>query len=333
MIDRAQKNIRDILSLAIRHQDTQTALVVYDSGCGLAKTLTEAYRRCLPRGRFLDFDSTSPEAVLEALKLLQPSDLTVLIQSTNFRLEAFRVRVELFNRSIKVIEHPHLSRMQGKEEDYYIDSLEYDSAYYRKTGQTLKSLIDGAHHASIDSGGERLIFAGGLESSKLNIGDYTGMKNIGGQFPIGEVFTESRDLEAVSGRVRIFAFGDTSFGVNQPEKAITLVVDKGRVTETVDSTPELDQVLDNIRADEGEIWVRELGFGLNRAFTRQQLVSDIGTYERMCGVHLSLGAKHTIYKKPLFSRKQARHHVDVFVAAETVELDDKTIYQNGAWTV
>ena len=44
---------------------------------------------------------------------LSASDLVVLIQSTSFRLDAFRIRVELFKQSLKVIEHPHLSRMHG----------------------------------------------------------------------------------------------------------------------------------------------------------------------------------------------------------------------------
>jgi len=76
--------------------------------------------------------------------------------------------------------------------------------------------------------------------------------------------------------------------------------------EALDSTPAFDTVLANIRADEGEVWVRELGFGLNRAFTQERTVSDIGTYERMCGIHLSLGAKHGSYNKPNFKRKDTR---------------------------
>ena len=159
------------------------------------------------------------------------------------------------------------------------------------------------------------------------------MKNIGGQFPIGEVFTEAKDLEAVHGQVRIFVFGDTSFSVNQPAQPITLIITKGQVTDTLDSTPEFDQVLANIRADEGVVWVRELGFGMNRAFTKDRTVSDIGTYERMCGVHLSLGAKHGIYGKPNFKRGDGKHHVDVFAVTEAVMLDDEVVYRDGAWIV
>jgi aminopeptidase len=92
---------------------TRSAIVVLDAQCDLAVALTEAYRRCLPEAVFIAFDSIAPEAVLAAFEQLAPGDLVVLIQSTSFRLDAFRIRVELLKRSLKVIEHLHLSRMQG----------------------------------------------------------------------------------------------------------------------------------------------------------------------------------------------------------------------------
>ncbi len=321
------------MTLAIEHSPAQSAIVVWDGQCDLALALTEAYRRCLPDATFIDFDSLAPEAVRAAFERLAPGDLVVLIQSTSFRLDAFRIRVELFKRSLKVVEHPHLSRMPGVEALLYIDSLAYDPAYFRGVGNALKARIDIAQTGVIDSGGEQLLFASGFEPAKLNVGDYRNMHNVGGQFPIGEVFTESKDLEAVNGRVRIAIFGDTAFAVNKPAHPITLVVSKGRIVDAIDSTPEFDRVLANIRADEGEIWLRELGLGLNKAFTQDRTVSDIGTFERMCGVHLSLGAKHGSYTKPNIKKAAARHHVDVFAITESFTLDHEVIYRDGAWQV
>jgi hypothetical protein len=332
-ITTAEKHLRDILALAIEYRPPHAALVVWDARCELAITLTEAYRRCLPHAVFINFDSVAAETVRAEFARLAPGDLVVLIQSTSFRLDAFRIRVELFKLALKVIEHPHLSRMPGAEASLYIASLAYDPAYFRGVGNALKARIDKAKMAIITSGGEQLVFAAGFESAKLNIGDYRNMHNVGGQFPIGEVFTESLDLEAVNGRVRIAIFGDTSFSVNKPAQPITLVVSKGRVIEAIDSTPEFDQVLANIRAEEGEVWLRELGFGLNRAFTQERTVSDIGTFERMCGIHLSLGAKHGSYNKPNIRRAEAKYHVDVFAATGTVTLDDEVVYRDGAWLV
>jgi aminopeptidase len=332
-ITTATQHVRDILALAVMHTQEQAALIIYDVRCPLALALTEAYRRALPTATFIDFDAVNPDEIFAAFKTLQAADLVVLIQSTSFRLKDFRIRVELFEQGLKVIEHPHLQRMREQEPFYYIDSLAYDPSYYRGVGHALKNIIDNAGSAVVDSGGERLVFAQALEPAKLNIGDYTDMKNIGGQFPIGEVFTEAQTLESVNGRVRIYAFADTSFTVNIPEKPITLVVAAGRVTEVLDSVPEFDDVMKAIREHEGEVWLRELGFGMNRAFTRDKTVSDIGTYERMCGIHLSLGSKHGVYKKSNFRTRDTWFHVDVFAVTEKVYVDDMVVYENGGWVV
>lgn len=322
-INLAVNHLNDILSIAFQYSPEQKAVVVYDNQCSLAIGLTEAYRKSLPDAKFINFYEVSPEEVMDSFSDLSPADLVVLIQSTSFRLDAFRLRVELFKQALKVIEHPHLARMTGVEANYYIESLAYDPSYFRNIGPALKNAIDHATSVMIDSGDEQLIFESGFEPAKLNIGDYTGMQNIGGQFPIGEVFTEARDLEAVNGRVRIFAFADTTFSVNKPEIPITLIIHKGRVTDVINSTPEFDTVLANIRADEGEIWLRELGLGMNRAFSPTKTVTDVGTYERVCGIHLSIGAKHGVYKKPQFKRGETWHHVDVFAITHMVYLDDK----------
>jgi hypothetical protein len=330
----AEQHIRDILSFAIAHDDSHRAVVVFDSRCDLACALLQVYRRVIPSARFVDFDRSDATAVMAEFDALSARDLVVLIQSTGFRLDAYRLRIELFKRELKVVEHVHLARMPDIEALYYLDSLAYDPAYFRGVGRALKARIDRAHSAVIDSGCEaRLVFASPLEEAKLNVGDYDGMKNVGGQFPIGEVFTEARDLEAVSGRVRINVFGDTAFAANRPAHPITLVVERGRVVETIDSTPAFDDVIGKIRADEGEVWLRELGFGLNRAFSSQRFVRDVGTYERMCGIHLSLGAKHGVYSKPIIRRKDARYHIDVFAITQAVFLDDEQVFQDGAWKI
>ena len=332
-VDAAAAHLRDVLALVVEHGPAHAALVVYDNRCDLARALAEGYRRNLPGATFIDFDSVAPDEVLAAFRRMAASSLVVLVQSTNFRLEAFRIRVELFKLGLKVIEHVHLARMPGAQGAHYIESLAYDPAYYRGVGRALKERIDAASSATVDSGGETLVYASKFEPAKLNIGDYSGMHNIGGQFPIGEVFTEAQDLEAVNGRVRVHVFGDTSYLVNRPATPITLVIARGRVVGTENATPEFERLLDIIRADEGEVWVRELGFGMNRAFTRERRVNDIGTYERMCGIHLSLGAKHGVYPKPGFKRKDARYHVDIFAVTEAVYLDDDLVYRDGAWQV
>lgn len=332
LTERATGHVADILAHAVKHGPEAPAVVVFDSRCALSRIVGQAYRRCLPRALHLDFDAVSEAEVLAAFETLSSGQLVVLVQSTSFRLEVFRIRVELFKRGLKVIEHPHLSRMGPLEVPIYVDALAYDRDYYRGVGAALKGRIDRASSAVVDSGGVELFYACPLEPAKLNVGDYTGMPNVGGQFPIGEVFTEAQDLEKVHGRVRIFVFGDVDFRVNAPPAPITLIVERGKVVEVIDSTPDFDAVLAHIRADE-DVWVRELGFGMNRAFTEERRVSDIGTYERMCGIHLSLGAKHGIFDKPGLKRKDTKHHVDVFAITKSVRLDDTVVFRDGQWVV
>jgi aminopeptidase len=331
LLSAAERHVRELVTLALEHTPDRAAVVVSDAQCGLARILAAAYRQCLPEARHLNFDAVSPEAVLQAFAPLGPGDLVVLVQSTSFRLQAFRIRVELFKRGLKVVEHPHLSRMLEAEYECYLAALAYDPAYYRVIGPRLKRRIDGARGAVVDSGaGALLVYESAFEPAKLNIGDYSTLKNVGGQFPIGEVFTEPKELERVQGRARIFAFGDTDFRVNTPATPITLVIERGRVRDVIDATPAFDRVVAQIKSDE-EIWVRELGFGMNRAFSRDRRVSDVGTYERMCGIHLSLGAKHAIYDKPQLKRKEGKYHVDVFALTERVLLDRDVVFQDGAW--
>lgn len=330
-VDAATRHLHDVLTIALDHGPGQKTLVVYDTRTALARTLLAAYRRNLPDAVYLDFDGATPEVVLAAFRTMAAGELVVLLQSSNFRLDGFRIRVELFKLDLKVIEHVHLSRMPGIQGEHYIEALAYDPAYFRGTGRALKERIDRAPHGRVEGGGETLTFASPFEPAKLNIGDYSDMKNVGGQFPIGEVFTEALDLEAVHGRVQIHVFGDTNYRSNRPELPVTLVIEAGRVVGAENATPAFQQVLDNIRADEGEVWVRELGFGLNRAFTRELRVDDIGTYERMCGIHLSLGAKHGVYPKPGFKRKDARYHIDVFAVTDAVYLGEERVYADGRW--
>jgi len=332
-IERAASHLGDVLALALEHGPSAAALVVWDGRSELARLLRGAYQRCLPAATFLEFDALPPAEILGAFERLAPGDLVVLIQSTSFRLDAYRIRLELFRRGLAVIEHPHLARMSGPDVALYVEALAYDPGYYRGTGAALKERIDRARTAVIEAGGERLVFSGGLEPAKRNVGDYRELPNRGGQFPIGEVFTESRNLAAVDGRVKVAFFGNRRFEVERAEPPATLVVAQGRVTDALDASPELAAVLAEIRADEGEVRLRELGFGLNRALSPRRVLRDIGTFERMCGVHLSLGAKHASYAKPEIDRSRARHHVDVFLDADGVWLDGERVFQDGAWTL
>ena len=165
LIVKTAKHLRGLLSEAFHHSNSENAVVVYDTRCLIATLLMEGYKRALPHARLINFDEHEPQEVRALLEALNPSDLVVLIQSTNFRLDAFRLRVELFKLKLKVIEHPHLSRMSDDEASYFIDSLEYDKEYYRPLGRALQSKIDNAPMGVLDSGGELLTYGSPFEPS------------------------------------------------------------------------------------------------------------------------------------------------------------------------
>lgn len=332
MIEKAKKNIHDIVYKAFEHKEEANALLIFDEGCELAKVLTAAYEDALPNAQTLNFHDLDPNDIHDIVDKLSPGDLVILVQTTNFRLNEFRFRLELFNRSLAVIEHPHLGRMPESEMETYIDALAYDPEYYRVIGPKIKEKVDNAKEITLTGHGVQLIYTGPFEEAKLNIGDYSGMKNTGGMYPIGEVFTEPVDLEAVNGIVPLHAFGDQNFSTVTVETPILCHIEKGKIVKVENSTPEFDSVLEQIR-EEGDIWIRELGLGMNRAMTKERTLIDIGSYERMCGVHISLGRKHPTYKKPGFPKKGSRFHVDVFADLEKVEIDGETVFENWEYTL
>ncbi|MDP2308935.1 MAG: hypothetical protein Q8P18_23130 [Pseudomonadota bacterium] len=325
------RNLDDTVRKALGHAAPTAALVVYDRQSALARLLADGYRVALPHAGFVDFDGVSVADLMAAVDALPPGSLVVLVQSTRFQILEFRFRLELFRRGLHVVEHPHVGRLPEREAAVYVDALAYDPAYYRGLGAALKARVDAAGTIRVVSPGGVLVYGGPFEDAKLNVGDYAGFTHVGGQFPIGEVFTEPVDLEAVNGAVAIAAFGADDFSVTFLDEPFLAHIERGRVVAAPDAPAAFGAILEDIAAAEGEVWVRELGFGINRAMTASRRVTDVGTYERMCGVHVSLGAKHAVYAKAGFSKRKARFHVDVFCATERVEVDGGVVFEGGGW--
>lgn len=332
LLEKATQHVAATIAGAIKHDPAAQALIVFDRQSFLSSLLADAYIAALPSAKAIDFNETSPDDIRAEMERLSPGDLVALVQSSSFRLNEFRFRLELFNRGLAVIEHPHLGRMPENEYEIYIDSLAYDAEYYQRVGKKLKELIDKAKRVVVSCEGTELVYDTPLEDAKLNIGDYTGMKNRGGQFPIGEVFTEPKDVAFVNGTVKLFAFADADFHVMVPPEPVLVRIEKGILVEAPGAPESFIKVLDQIKADE-EVWVRELGFGMNRALTRDRILTDIGSYERMCGIHLSLGQKHTIYAKAGMPKRSSKYHVDVFADVQKVTIDDVVVFERGTYII
>lgn len=326
----AAKNLSDIIRDAICLQPTEQALIIYDTEAPLTQIVLEGYRAALPNGKFVDFNTVTPAEIMQHINDCKAGDLVVLLQSTNFRLNEFRFRIELFQRGLKTIEHVHLKRILEEQFECYLNALAYDANYYRPMGQGLKTILESAQEIIVKCPGTTLTYLGGMESAKLNVGDYSQMKNVGGTYPIGEVFTEAKSLEQVNGEAMIFGYAGEDHLVRLM-KPFKVIIEKGILT-TTEAPEEFQKILDLIREDEA-VHVREFGMGLNPAMGKHGLVSDITAFERQKGMHISLGAKHAIYAKQGLNRKKGRYHVDIFVDIETITADGKDLYRDGEFIV
>lgn len=327
-----EQNLRDLLEHVFAHRDA-AALLLFDRRSSLARRLAEGYRAALPQAVCLDVDQLPPAQVMAEVEALAPGGLVVLVQSTRFDLKAHRFRLFLFQRGLKVAEHPHLARVADGEHAAYIDALAYDPAFYRPLGRALKARIDAAGRILLVSAAGDLDYRGPFEDAKLNIGDYAGARNVGGQFPIGEVFTEPVDLARCRGTVPVYGYGEADFSLRCVETPFRLEIEDGQVQAAPGAPSGFQEVLGAIRAAEGVVRVRELGFGLNPAFSRSRTVGDVGSYERVAGVHLSLGGRHAVYPKHGLDPRETRYHVDVFCDLERVEIDGETVFDQGLYCV
>ena len=328
----ASKNIKDILDLSIKFErgGTNKALVVYDTDNGLTNILVAGYRAALPEAKFVDFATVDKQTIMAEFDQLVPNDLVVMVQSSNFRLDDFRIRIHLFNKKLKVIEHMHLYRNNESVWDVYVNSLEYDPQWFHTASSMIVNKLQSAEQFKLTSLNCDLIVDGGLENPKLNIGDYTGMENIGGTFPIGEVFTEGRDFAGMNGSVYIFAFANQDFSVSMHEP-FRLDIEQGLVVDYGENTPQgFIDIWNLIKTYERPL-MREVGFGLNRAITRERYLSDITAFERIYGMHLSLGEKHSVYKKPGIKTNKSKFHVDLFPVVTRASADGQTIFENGQY--
>ena len=108
------------------------------------------------------------------------------------------------------------------------------------------------------------------------------------------------------------------------------MIEQGQIVPWCLIPPAFDEVIANIKKDEGVVWVRETWFWLEPCLRSRTRGADIGTYERMCGIHLSLGAKHGTYAKPHIKRGEGKYHVDVFAITESVMLGEHCVFRDGA---
>lgn len=327
LIEKAKKHIEETLEHAILFSGE--AVVIFDEDAELTKILTEGYRRALPKARFMNISELTKESAIAEFHKLTPGDLVVLIQSGNFRIDDFRIRISLFQQKLKVIEHMHLYRIPEEQWETYIDALHYDPEFYHPLGHGVREKLLKAQRTEVRCSDTSLVYDSPFEDPKLNIGDYRGMENVGGTFPIGEVFTEAKDMSKVNGEARVYAFAGLDFkvGIYEPFK---VTIKDGILSPQEDAPKAFLDILALIQMDE-PVYVREFGLGMNPAIRPDRILNDVTAFERITGLHMSLGAKHSVYGKPGFRKKDGRYHIDIFIAAEEILLDGEVLYREGIY--
>ncbi len=251
--------------------------------------------------------------------------IVVLVQSTNFRLSTFRIRLELFHRGIHVVEFNHLAYIPENELDTFTSSLSYKTDEYIRLEKIVWELNKNATNTRVQSLNGDILSFWPLENIRGNTGDYSKVENKWGTFPIGEIFTEAIDLSSVSWKCTIESYPREDFSVAHGTE-FTLTIENGRVLPSDDFPPDFAKLYNWIVQFEWEVMVRELWIWLNPAITTRTPLSDINFYERKIGIHLSLWKKHGIYGKKLPKTEIQRFHIDVFVALDKVYIGETMLF-------
>jgi len=307
----------------------------------------------------MNFDESNVDTIKTMVQSqFSSGDLVVLIQTGAFYLNEYRIRLELFDRGLKTIEHVHLGLMPHEQYATYVDSLAFDHTAPNgsQLAHKLKDKIHSSNRFIVYTGSQSqpasgsskqqqageeeeeqmatLVYDTPMEPALLNLGDYSGMKNVGGTFPVGEVFTEPRDLSAVSGEAYVFGFPNIERKVEILEKPFKIRIERGVVTWIAPDAPEsFTKVLQLIGEGEGEVVVREFGIGLNEGPSKRNPLNDVTAFERQKGLHISLGKKHTVFSKPEIKKKRTRFHIDVFLDVQSIVMDEQVVYKNGQFRV
>lgn len=266
------------------------------------------------------------------LTSLPAGSIVILVQSTNFRLSTFRIRLELFHLGIHVVEFNHLAYILDTEFDTFTDSLMYRTSEYVRIQNVFTWLMWVARSTRIQSVNGDILTFWPVEKIRGNTGDYSQSENKWWTFPIGELFTEAINLSDLNGKCLIESYPREDFSVEHCAP-FELIIKNGRVLPDENFPAPFAKLYNWIVQFEWEVMVRELWMGLNPAITEKNSLSDINFYERKTGIHLSLWKKHGIYGKKLPKTEIQRFHIDIFIALDSVFVDEKRVFENGKWIV
>jgi len=282
----ATKNILEKnLEIIKKPYSEKKVVLVYDDKSLLSRSLSKWYIDNLKNynnSEVINFENIEKEELKNKLLWLEENSTVILVSSTNFRLDNFRIRLNLHNAWIGCLEHNHLWYMKDEELENYADAIEYRTPYYIKLSNELKNISDNANTLEIECNDWSILkFEWWFEDMKQNTWDYT-WKRRGWWFPIWENFTEILDFNKCNWELSIYAYPDEKLQVDFV-KPFKVKINKSILTCEDTNCPEYFRViLDKITKDEDwEVLLREIWFWLNPWITKEKVLSDVNAFERI----------------------------------------------------
>lgn len=333
-------NLHNIIYKNYQVTPATFVLLVYDEQCPLARLLADTYVeviRPFPH-QALNFHHHTEEQILVEFQQLPPHSLVILVQSASFRMTKHRLRADLFQQGHQVIEHARLSFTAEDQMENYVSSLHYDTPYYvqmsRKISQLLQEKTMITYESGSTSGDEsqkrlRLVIDSEFEKALPNTGDFSHQASGSSGFPIGEVFTEAKQLDAINGSIMVFGFPVNHRVVWAEPFSITI---KDGCLVAHQGPASFEEILKVIRQDEGgKVQVREIGFGLNRGMGFHHHLNEPTAFERFAGVHFSLGLKHAMYRRKISKQVYQKYHMDIFCLVDGITMGNTIIFKDGKY--
>lgn len=336
MKEKLVENLQNILEKNYQIKKDQFVVVVYDLQCTLAKLLTEAYRTVVRdySHQLINFDDISEDCFLNILEKLPSRSLVILVQSVSFRMTKHRLRADLFRQGHLVIEHARLGYNTEEQIDNYVDALAYNTPYYVKVSTVIERLLLENSSLRIESGDDAVLEVNSaFEQPIKNTGDFSDNPIIAAGFPIGEIFTEAKELDKINGSVVVFGFPTIEHKTYFCEPFLAYI-ENGCVVGH-NGPLVFENILQLIRQEEvnGVVQIREIGFGLNRGIGFDKMLNEPTAFERFAGMHFSLGLKHAMYGKKLGRKVFQKYHIDIFCKVNRVFIGKTLIFESGEYLV
>jgi len=320
---------KDILEKNLKISD-EKKILVYDLNSPLSKEVSQWFLdnfKNLENAETINFDEIEKDELKEKLMWLDAWSTVVLVQSTNFRLDNFRLRLNLHNAWIWCLELNHLSYIKDSEIENYADAIEYRTDYYDKISQWLKEKCDKAKNITLEcSDWSILKMEDWFEDMKQNTWNYEWKKRWG-SFPIWENFNEILDFEKVNWEFTVYWFPDEKLQMEFC-KPFKIKVEKSYIK--CEKCPDnFRKILEKIeKAEWWKVIMRELWFWLNPWISREKTLSDVNAFERIAWFHISLWMKHNIYRKKFHKSVPQRYHIDIFPDTKRILIDNEVIFEN-----